>query len=241
MPVPNLKKNVKKILKPVAKIVASILVWIILFTQNRIVKSNRSYLPALLASLCFNDSLVFKIDPRLLKYHVHDPDILPGNLFVWPGDWDKEVVPLNEHEKFVIARELFVENKDCTSTTFYKYAVSQMEKGCSVKRGDITLDSLDNISRYFKKQERLFEEIKNGGFDLSLAPETGAVIARDGSIIHFRQGHHTLAIVKILGVENVILRIRAVHSIWLSNQVKGKGLFLIKAVKRSFKELAMLE
>ncbi|MBA7653806.1 hypothetical protein ES703_61667 [subsurface metagenome] len=231
-------KRIKKILKPLAKIVSKVAVWIILFINFSLLHSKKNHVPVLLASLCFNDLLVFKINPELLKYHVSDPDSMLGNLFVWSGEWDKDIIPIEEHEKFIMIRELFVDKKDYRNTQFYSFAVSKMLNGKPVKRSNITLDSTENIISYFKKHSKLYNNIKNNGFDLELAPQVGVVMGSDGRLIHFRQGHHTLAIAKILGIENVIVRIRAVHSLWLYNQIRNKGgLYLLESVRRGFKKL----
>ena len=164
---------------------------------------------------------------------------MPENLFIWSGEWDRNLIPIEEHEKFVVIKELFTDNKDYHNTQFYSLAVNQMLKGDPLKRGNMKLDSAKSINLYFKKYNKLFNDIKNNGFDLNLAPEVGVAIGRDGELIHFRQGHHTFAIAKILGIENVIVRIRAVHSIWLSDQIKGSSrLFILGAIRRGFKKLS---
>lgn len=231
-------KRTKKILKPFAKIAAKAAVWIILFINFSLSYTKKNHVPVLLASLCFNDSLVFKINPKLLKYHILKPDIMPQNLFIWSGEWDRDIIPIEEHEKFIMIKELFVDKKDYHNTQFYSFAVSKMLNGSPVKRGNITLDSTENIISYFKKHSKLHNNIINNGFNLELAPQVGVVIGSDGKLIHFRQGHHTLAIAKILGIENVIVRIRAVHSLWLYNQIRNKGgLYLLESVRRGFKQL----
>ena len=81
-------------------------------------------------------------------------------------------------------------------------------------------------------------DIKNNGFDLDIAPKIGVAIDRDGNILHYRQGNHTLAIAKLLGIEHVKVRIRAVHSIWLRKQIKKNKIAIIKSLRESFKSLA---
>jgi len=228
---------VKNLLKPVAKAAAKVAVWTVLFVNFYIFKSSKNHLPILLANLCFNDSFVFKLDPKLLKYHISDPDSMPENLFIWSGEWDRDIITIEEHEKFIMIKELFVDKKDYQDTQFYSLAVSQMLKGDPVERGNITLDSTENINLYFEKHKKILKDIKTNGFDLGLAPQIGVVVDRDGHFIHFRQGHHTLAMAKILGVENVIVRIRAIHSLWLCHQIKSQGLFLISSLRKGFKKL----
>jgi len=237
MPV-SIIRFIKKILKPITRVAAKIAVWIILFINFILLHSRKNHIPALLANLCFGDSLVFKINPELLKYHILDPDTMPENLFVWSGEWDRDIIPIEEHEKFNMIKELFIDKKDYKETLFYSLAINRMIEGKPLQRGNNILDSEENINQYFRKHNKLFNVIKNNGFDLALAPEVGVVIGRDGRFIHFRQGHHTLAIAKILGIENVIVRIRAVHSLWLYNKIKNKSiLYLLDSINIAFREL----
>lgn len=230
-------KRIKKILKPFAKVAAKAAVWLILFINFSLFRS-KNHVPVLLANLCFNDSLVFNVNPKLLKYHIYNPDNMPGNLFIWSGEWDRDIISIEEHEKFIMIKELFVDKKDYQNTKFYSFAINQMLKGDPLQRGNIKLDSIENIILYFEKHKKIFKDIKANGFDLNMAPQIGVVISRDGKLLHFRQGHHTLAIAKILGIDNVNIRIRAVHSNWLSNQIRNSsGLYLLESIRRGFKQL----
>jgi hypothetical protein len=196
-------------------------------------------MPVYMVNLYFNDSLVFKVNPELLNYHVRNPDILPEKLFIWSGEWDKDLVPIEEHVKFVMIKELFVEKKRYKDTQFYSYAVSEMKKGYPLKRGNIMLDSMENINLYFEKHKKLFKDIDANGFDLNLASNTGVVVDRNGNLIHFRGGHHTLAMAKILGVKRVNIKIRAVHSEWLLKQLKGNRLCFLSAIQKGLKKLSV--
>ena len=235
LPIP---KPIKKILKPFARLMASIIVWILLFINYYLFKSKKNCIPTLLASLCLNDLLVFKVDQKKIKYHIKDPDKMRDELFVWSGDWDRDIIAIEEHEKFNMTRELIVEKKDYDDIKFYSFAMEEIRSDRPLSRGNIRLDSEGKIVQYFKKQERLFEDIKANGFDLELAPEIGIAVERDGRFIHYRQGHHTLAMAKILGVENVMVRIRAVHHLWLLEKIKGNGLFLLRSLREGFEELS---
>jgi hypothetical protein len=233
----SIQKSFKKVLKPVAKIIASLAVWLLLLIYFHKKNKRGNYIPVLLASLCFNGFLIHIINPELIKYHIADPDSLPENLFVWDGQWDKDIMPLENHEKYKMMKELFIDKKEFKDTEFYSYAIDRIAKEKPINRGNLILGSAGNIEMYFEKTVRLFRDIKNNGFDLNLAPETGVAIDRDGNLIHFRQGHHTLAIAKFLGIKNVRVRIRAVHSMWLEKQVKGKKALMLDSIASGFKGL----
>ena len=162
---------------------------------------------------------------------------MPGNLFIWDGQWDRDVIPVENHEKFVMIKELFIDGKRFDDTKFYLYAKKQMDKGYPLNRGDLSLDSDANLNLYFKKTEKLFKDIKDRGFDLKLAPEAGIAIGANGQLIHFRQGHHSFAIARLLGEKNIKIRIRAVHSDWLKKQINNKKLPGLKSITQGFKEL----
>ena len=237
MPAVN-QKRIKKIFKPFARVIASVIVWLILFVQYRLFKSNKNNIPVVLANLCFNDLLLFNADPGIIKYHILDPDSMPGGFFVWStGDWENEIIPIENQEKFVMIKELFIDKKNFRDTQFYSYAVDQMLKDEPVQRGNLMLDSTDNINLYFKRQSDTFNNISNSGFNLDLAPQTGVVIDSKGNFIHFRQGHHTLAIARLLGVKKVNMRIRAIHNLWLLEQIKDYKFYFLRALRRSFREL----
>jgi len=228
---------IKKFLKPVFSIAACIITWFLLLIYCYIKKYKGNYIPAYLASLCFGDYLIHIINPQLIKYHIADPDNMPGNLFIWDGQWDSDIVPVENYEKFVMIKELFIEGKRFEETKFYLYAKKQMDKGYSLNRGDLLLDSDANLNLYFKKTEKLFQDIKDRGFDLKLAPETGVAIGADGQLIHYRQGHHSFAIAMLLSKKDIKIRIRAVHSDWLKKQMNNKKLPMLKRITQGFKNL----
>lgn len=229
--------KIRKAFKPAAGAAAKILVWLIIFFNSHIFKKSRNYLPSLLASLCFDKQLVFKINPHILKEHIFDPDVLPDNLFVWAGDWDRDKINIEDHEKIKLVNELLVEKKDYRDTEFYSLVKKSILEGEPLERGGIILDSEENIEIYFKKAKNLFEDITGNGFDINIASQIGIVIDRDGNVIHYRQGHHTLAIAKILGIKTVAARVRAVHRQWLDNQISGKGLSYLSAISDGIKKI----
>jgi hypothetical protein len=229
--------KIKKIIKPVAAKIAAPLVWISIFINFYILKIDRNCLPVFLINLCINDSLVFKLDPVKIDKHIEDPDVMSDRLFVWSGDWQKRSIDIWQHEKFDLMEELVVERKKYTDTRFFSLAMEEIKKGCPLSRGNIILDSEEKIIKYFKKQERLYEKIRSEGFIVKNAPETGVAVTRDGQLIHYRQGHHTLAIAKILKVDEVVVRIRAVHRLWMIKQLKTSGFGFLKSLKRGIEKI----
>lgn len=231
-------KTLKRILKPPVRTAAKVAVWLIIFFNFVLFHSKKNHLPALLANLCFNDSLVFKINPEILKYHITDPDSMPEKFFIWSGEWDRDIIPTDKHEKFITIRELFIDKKNYQDTQFYSFAMDQILKGEPLQRGDILLDSEKNITLYFEKYKKLFVNIKTNGFDPDLAPRIGVAIDRNGQLLYFRQGHHSLAIGKIMGIKNITVEIRAVHGTWLSKQIKrGSKLHILESASKGFKKL----
>jgi hypothetical protein len=227
----------KKIFKQVAKFVVFAILWILLFYNFRIKKNKGNYLPFRFVRLCFNDYLVHFTDPKLIKRHIADPNVMPERSFIWSGDWDIESVPLENHEKYILMKELFVDRKKFAETGFYDYATKQMTAGCPVQRGSLMLDSPANIESYFKKNQEIIDSILKNGFNLSIAPEVGLAIGRNGEYIHFRQGHHTMAIAQFLNENKVKVRIRAVHSLWLEKELKDKKFLGPGSLRKCFNDI----
>ena len=117
-------------------------------------------------------------------------------------------------------KELFVEKKDYRDTSFYAYAVQKMKEGIPLVRGKIILDSMENIDLYFEKHRKLFKDITNYGFDMDLASKTGVVIGRSGNLIHFREGHHTLAMARILRIDKINIRKPKFYSFYTPTKEK---------------------
>jgi hypothetical protein len=234
---PEIPSGVKKIIRPPIKAISCGIVWILILFNLYLRKRDKDCIPAFFVNLCMNDSLVFKINPEKIRYHIEDPDIMHDNLFVWSGDWDKVMTDIWQHEKFDLIKELIVDKKEYRDIRFFSYAMEELRAGSPLSRGNILLDSEDKLMEYFRKQEKLFERIKNEGFDLDKAPECGITITRQGQFVHYRQGHHTLAMAKILGFDVVLVRIRAIHRQWLLDRIKTGRLNFLRSLAIAFEEI----
>jgi hypothetical protein len=229
--------KIKKFLKPLAKAASSIILWMVLLVYRYFFRSWKNHIPSLIVSLSLNEWLVFKVDPGEIKHHIKDPDAMQDKMFVWSGDWDREIIDIWEHEKFKTLKELLIEKKEYKDIGLFSFAMRENKAGRPISRGNIILDSEEEIIGYFKKQEKLFTKIKSEGFDLRQAPETGIAITREGRTAHYRQGHHTLAMARILGADMVKVRIRAVHSLWLKKHLKKGGLSFLQSIRSGIEEI----
>jgi hypothetical protein len=233
----SIPRPIKRILRPFIRIIASMILWLYLFIKFYLFKNNKDSIPVILVNLSMNCNIVFNMNPDRIKYHIEDPDIMADNLFVWYGEWDDKIIDIQKHEKFEALSELLVQKKEYKDIGFYSFALNEDRQGNTLKRGNLVLDSEQGIIEYFRRQERLFKKIKEEGFDIEKAPETGIVITREGRLAHYRQGHHTLAIAKILGADMIKVRIRAVHSLWLKKHLKKDGFNYLKSIRSGIEEI----
>jgi len=227
----------KKIIKPVAIKISQLYVRTLLSVHYSIFHKFRNSMPVLPISLSLNDMLVFNIYTDKLEYHIKDSENMPGNKFIWAGDWDKNIFPIEEHEKFIMIKEAFKENKKYEDIQFYSIAMDKILNGNPLRRGELILDSRENIIKYFEKQEKIFMDIKKNGYKEKIASEVGVAVDRNGQLLHFRQGHHSLAFAKILGIRNIVVRVRAIHSLWLERCIKKYQLSPYEAIKKCLEEL----
>lgn len=231
----KIPEKIKSFFRPPAKAIASIIFWILLFAYYYISNSDKHRIPSIIVMLSQNKWLVSSIDPRRIKYHIKEPDELPDHLFVWVGNWDKDIFDVMEHEKYRLVRELIAENKNYSETEYYSFAMKKIKMNDPVIKSAEKLDSEKKVLEYFERQKSVFRDIKSKGYSFSKASEVGVAIARNGSLLHYRQGHHTMAMAKILGLKEVKIRIRAVHKEWLLDQIKGRGLNFLKNICEGIK------
>jgi hypothetical protein len=233
----KIPEKIKSFLRPPAKIVASIIFWVLIFIYYYTRNSDKHHIPSIIVMLSQNEWLVSSIDPKKIKYHIKEPDELPDLLFVWVGEWDREIYDVREHDKYKLVRELLEENKDNSETEYYSYAMKKIKMNDPVIKSAEKLDSEEKVIDYFERQKSIFKDIKNKGYDPSKASEIGVAIARDGSLLHYRQGHHTFAMARILGLKEVKVRVRAVHKEWLLKHIRGRGLNFLRYIREGIQDI----
>lgn len=160
--------------------------------------------------------------------------------FIADGDWDIEAKPFEVRQSIV---QLFQEGRKPEDTTEYQKFSDRVSAGNLVwTRG---LRSGDDIDSYFEKLIQIYEDIKSGGFktqrELGMdgSDEIRICIDRDGRINVFGGGTHRLSIALVLGVVNVPVLIKRIHSDWATKCCQRYGGTLVAAIAQGVDELAV--
>ena len=123
------------------------------------------------------------------------------------GSWDQDVFQMEDSPKAKSLRERFEKGIEWHETKLYEdYTTDQMSHK----------DVISHLQRFDDLFESLQQRYKTS-FELPDAKfmeEVCVCIARDGEILHSRSGRHRLIIAKILGLDEIPVRVMTRHTQW---------------------------
>ena len=166
---------------------------------------------------------ILLVDPTNVDYRIasrHIPDDAPPYGIIG-GKWD-----LNKsHWKkgfFYGLIERFEEDKQWEDTIYYQTLTKKLEKGKSIGVLDGP-QTISNFKNYLTYLDKLYGNIKQNGYDKDSIITVS--IGRNGEwIVH--SGNHRLTIARIIGIEEVPLKIKYRHKQWqdLRDDIDNNGL-----------------
>ena len=197
----------------------------------------------------YGDKLVFytKVGEieRIVKIYVmiNGKRVKPKRHFVLGGPWDEEAPYFAEDETCIDVVDMHVNNRHYKDTILYKRYLSRLKCGMPEIHHGTYLDTEEKLGEYFESFYPLFESLKRDGYQSQRElggtedTEIGVAIGRSGELLHFRTGHHRLAMVKVLDIYSVPVVVHLVHRVWLRRCVwKYKTLPSI-AVRKGLEEM----
>lgn len=177
---------------------------------------------------------IIRINPKNIDTYNSEIEKEWGLARITGGNWDqsKYCKPLTRNSIFTGLRQRFVENLDWEETDYYKKAEEEFRIGGS-KWGYKNLNQFREVRCQYV--DDLYKAIKQNGYrpnrtdkhDIpdadSHRKQTGyiheleplVVIGRNGTI-HWRDGFHRIAIVKIIGMEELPVQVLCRHKNWQS-------------------------
>lgn len=178
------------------------------------------------------DKLEVEIDPLTLKRGLSYPRSFPdralrrrvSNLFLWPGDWDIPTPRLTETQRHRFIEDIWRHRLDLTGSDNYAELMKKLEQEqpLSLHHQGILLNSPERILGYLNQYRMYMEDMSCFGFKADVSKDQlGAVIDRDGGLIKSNKGLHRLAMAQVLGIQRIIVRVRAVHQRWWEHQTEG--------------------
>lgn len=118
---------------------------------------------------------------------------------IWRGNWDRLKSDFEESQVYQSFVQRFEKGDSWNQTSYYRHLTEEGEL------------SHEEAMLRLQKYEELFDEIRRHGYDNKYPIEVN--IGRDGEYIR-HNGRHRLSIAKILNMEEVPVKVHAIHEKW---------------------------
>lgn len=173
------------------------------------------------------------------------------DFFFVDGEWDLDtsVTPFESDRDFLEMRDLFHLGWSYQDSPSFVRCMSELESGKPRKdHNGIPFSSAESVDEYFRNYLQLFHSMSVRGYvpayDLDgyeASDEIGVAITRTGQLLHFRTGHHRLAIAKLLQLSRVYVQIHLVHHKWLGTVGDSSQDEIIRTTRNQLRRLGRRE
>ncbi|MDJ1430968.1 hypothetical protein [Halostagnicola sp. A-GB9-2] len=162
------------------------------------------------------------VDPNEISVANRSIDKYLATGAVRGGDWDLQTTPYEASIKHRSVEQRYIDGKAWTETDVYGELCRRIDEegeadGCF---------SRDDLERRYERIDRLYESIRNRGYDptkqyegadsriASSLDQVCVSIGRDGDLVFCGGGNHRLSIAKVLELEAVPIRVVVRHARW---------------------------
>lgn len=163
------------------------------------------------------DLTLIQASPTLINEFVRDADVRRKR-FVWPGDWDQRVEPIECHSRYKLMADVWAHRDHLEESATLRAFNGRIQEGHPVElsNASLRLDSRERVLAFLQQQLDLFRSLARDGFRPVRAPdELKVAIGRSGEFLKANGGRKRLMASRILGLETIPLRIAYVHRDWL--------------------------
>ena len=115
----------------------------------------------------------------------------------------------------------------------------------SLRHTQVYAEHLSGLEDSFEFYLNLIEKMRQEGYikkdylnDGKKDSDIGVAIGRLGELIHFRKGHHRLAIAKQIGLERVAIAVQLVHPDWIVKEMRAIKCEESLAIENGLRSLA---
>jgi hypothetical protein len=164
------------------------------------------------------------VHPNRIRCSTQEYFNLSWQFSILDGDWDHDVIPIEDMLIYACHRELFVDKKPWIGNSLRKHARIQLSQGIpqwdhrtldDFEKREAELRNLYNsIAQYgVRSQRELLSDMPCCNLDGKFSDEITVGIGRHGNLILFN-GYNRICIAKILKLDKIPVRIIRVHKIW---------------------------
>ncbi|WP_163577093.1 hypothetical protein [Halomonas faecis] len=197
----------------------------------------KSGLPRRSVELYCGESLVIVVDPKEITHHASMVDSFESksqgkrarSQFIWAGDWDLKTIDFRSVNRYPFIEDIWGHRDDLSKSIAYGDLSKKLQSGKPLRsyQKGVFLDAPEKIMTYLGRYVGYMKNMQENSFDGSLGKDALAVaVGRDGQLLKLNRGLHRLAMAKVLGLESIVVRIKAVHYGWWSEvteDVVGNG------------------
>jgi len=133
------------------------------------------------------------------------------------GNWDKELLSIKNHPKYLACKERAVERKAWEETGIIDHMANRLEESerDTIEHGCSSREDIANL--YKQDRENLYQNLKENGFNENISDVCCRIhIGRNGDLILASGGRHRLFFSKILDIEEIPVRVLWRHEQWQS-------------------------
>jgi hypothetical protein len=161
------------------------------------------------------------INPSKLAYkcQIETKQVYQGLLF-HSGDWDLGLSNMQDHEsvdyRYITCNELLIQKLPLNQTTEYRAMISKISKGEKSRGFDHEpeiLNYLNNIHSMYKAIQadgRLKTQLELG--KSTWGGEINCAVGRGGELLKSTDGHHRLAVARVLGLDSIPVQVSRIHA-----------------------------
>ena len=132
-----------------------------------------------------------------------------------PGDWDRNIKPIEDSTAFLVLHQRYVEGKEW----------EEIFSNPRHRLGELDEKQIRKYREKAAMRDQVYHELKESGWKLStvkkkstlLTDELNVNVARDGSFIRNNSGVHRLVMARFLGLERIPCHVHVVHSEFIEN------------------------
>jgi len=192
------------------------------------------------------DALELRVNPKWIKGIIKKTCLHEGRYiqekmffedFVVGGDWDLLADFFENDPLYAEMADLVRFEGEYRSSPAFQLCVREVLEGAKRNGPDgRVMSSESDVDKMFSFYLGVMRSMEKYGY-LDKIDENrgkqewhvGVAVTRDEQFLHFRTGHHRLALAQLLGLDRVIVHVHCVHEEWVSSlKPCGEPIFSIK-------------
>ncbi|MCW5731609.1 MAG: hypothetical protein KIT20_12685 [Alphaproteobacteria bacterium] len=162
----------------------------------------------------------------------------PGR-FLFADDWDRRASEEPIMRACDYMADLMACSDDLTRSLVFREMMERVAAGRPLVKAGVVIGDAAQALRHCEDYLCTGLSLRAQGYRAEMAPDAIEVaVARDGEILHLRQGNHRLALAQVLGLPSVCVRVRFMHRDFAAARLAGAGGRPLAAIGAGLRQLS---